>query len=518
MSTQAVTEGLAFPVDPRVEVDSDKDDTLGRKNAIASVATAALDKSAPRAAPEKSMFSTFSESFTWGVSSVVKSFSSVFKKEFPFDKLITRAEQLFKDRKSIQAERLVDKDLKGFCKDHLKGPYVNDASSQALFQKLRKVILDIEYRTSPEEILKVKTELCHRVVQNFTEMQEEILTRASRDFQKPDFMTKFGIAEGDSIASIELLGDETHNHGRIPARIRFASGAEVIYKPRSMHVEHTLYNSESGVCTGAGLGSYHVMCEDDELGEYGYSEFLHNTEEANTFSTPEELSEYYQKLSKLESIAQELGITDLHLMNVIVKDKIPYIIDAEVYLNPTQIDLPFQTSLFCQKFGVAFNFDLGMPDGSTRGNNRLWFTKELGSKFKYPKRNLTEEELKKAGVDFTDIRTLTSLTEAEQEICKNAKSSLAERPGRFVPVSTKVLKDSLNYINPHSKKSISDFIVSQIKPDLALYGFKIIVPHEHFAELLEEDYLNHDVPTFTFDSRRNVVLCKGQVIAGIPRK
>lgn len=482
----------------------------------ASAYSAALHEtaSASSASGGKSVFRMLSDSVSEGISSISRTFTSVFKSEFQLERVIARAEQFYASSQWAEGNAFLDRALRQFCETQLKGPFANEASSEALFQKLKIIIMDVDYGVSPEVLIKAKTELCETVVRNFNQMQEEVLTRAARDFKKTEFIDKFGLAEGDTIASVELLGDETHNHGRIPARIRFTSGAEVIYKPRSMHVENTLYNRENGICTIAGLGSYSVMCESDDSGEYGYSEFLHNEKEANTFSDPQDLVEYYQKLSKLELIAQELGITDLHLLNVIVKDKVPYIIDAEVYLNPEQEENPFETLLFSKEHGAAYYFDLDIRDGSGIGNNRLWFAGEIGEKLGHPKR-IRDDDLRDVGVDLESIRPSVRLTEEEKGACAEAKATLARRPGRFVPVSTRNLKLSLRCINPESDEQLGGFIEHELARNLKDYGMELIFPkpYTHLAELIKEDFLNNDVPSFNYDSRSDVVIYKGEVIA-----
>ncbi|MEH1099587.1 type 2 lanthipeptide synthetase LanM family protein [Micromonospora sp. CPCC 205561] len=133
------------------------------------------------------------------------------------------------------------------------------------------------------------------------------------------------------LAGFEVAGD-SHGRGRAVAILRFASGARVIYRPRSVAV-HVHFNEVLGWLNGLlpelELRTLTVLARDG----YGWIEAVDRA----ACSDVEQVGGFYRRQGVLLGLLYPLGMTDIHHENVIACGDQPVLVDVETLLHP---DLP----------------------------------------------------------------------------------------------------------------------------------------------------------------------------------
>ncbi|NBW41803.1 type 2 lantipeptide synthetase LanM [bacterium] len=138
----------------------------------------------------------------------------------------------------------------------------------------------------------------------------------------------FEIATDESVTSVNLGAGDLHRGGKSVAIISFATGKQLVYKPRSLALDQAF--------TGfveffrARLKSLRITVPHSlDRGEYGWSEFLEYLPSNSSGS----VKEYYLQCGMLTAIWHLLGGTDLHHENIIVRDNHPCVVDVETLLH-----------------------------------------------------------------------------------------------------------------------------------------------------------------------------------------
>ncbi|HEV2062957.1 MAG TPA: type 2 lanthipeptide synthetase LanM family protein, partial [Thermoanaerobaculia bacterium] len=137
---------------------------------------------------------------------------------------------------------------------------------------------------------------------------------------------RFGAA--GALCEIETGLSDRHADGRTVARLRFAEGPNIVYKPRSVAIEAAWsallsWLSENG---GEPPPAPRVL----ERAGYGFVEFLEPCELAGA----REARDYFRKAGALLCLAWVAGLDDLHRENVIATRGGPALIDTETALQP----------------------------------------------------------------------------------------------------------------------------------------------------------------------------------------
>ena len=201
------------------------------------------------------------------------------------------------------------------------------------------------------------------IEQKFGEAADRII----RDLDTEEFTAFFCLLKGAQPGALEVLGEETHNRGRSPlsVTISFNERPAVVYKPRSVISEYLLCNEDTSLFANLGLSTYKVF----NKGDYGYCEYLMNSEETNTFHEHEEIKNLIIEYGKIDKIAKGLGLSDLHSENIILPNKRPCLTDTEIILLPTNVSA-YESHLFAQERPGALAW-------SPKTKNRIWLTNEL---------------------------------------------------------------------------------------------------------------------------------------------
>ncbi|HEX8360142.1 MAG TPA: type 2 lanthipeptide synthetase LanM, partial [Longimicrobium sp.] len=143
---------------------------------------------------------------------------------------------------------------------------------------------------------------------------------------------RFGGGEPGQIVSLRTSRGETHCAGRTVAFVGFASGLEVMYKPRSMKVDLAFYGLLEWL-RERGLAPDQRTLRVLDRGEYGWVEFIR----PEPLASAEEVSDYYERAGTLLCLAYLLGAGDLHSENMIAVGAHPVPIDLETLMLGTPV-------------------------------------------------------------------------------------------------------------------------------------------------------------------------------------
>lgn len=123
------------------------------------------------------------------------------------------------------------------------------------------------------------------------------------------------------------LGD-THRGGRSVARLEFACGRKLIYKPRNLQIDIHFGELVNWVCAGAGITL--LTPKTLQRGDYGWVEFIDPRECVDQA----EVDLYYQRLGNWLALLYLLEGTDFHYENLIADGPHPMLIDLESFFHP----------------------------------------------------------------------------------------------------------------------------------------------------------------------------------------
>ncbi|HEY2494349.1 MAG TPA: type 2 lanthipeptide synthetase LanM family protein [Paenibacillus sp.] len=156
----------------------------------------------------------------------------------------------------------------------------------------------------------------------------EIIVHYSSDWKK--FKAKLGNGcEYDCLTGIEIGAGDTHNTGKSVAILKFNSGAKLVYKPHSLHIDEC-YRDMIDWINKRGfkylLSSPNVL----DCGAYGYHEFISH----NPCQSIMEVEQFYYRLGALTALCYACGATDYHSENIIASGAQPVLIDLETIFTP----------------------------------------------------------------------------------------------------------------------------------------------------------------------------------------
>jgi lantibiotic modifying enzyme len=137
--------------------------------------------------------------------------------------------------------------------------------------------------------------------------------------------------EPGRLVDIQVGDADVHDGHREVLIIIFADGFRVVYKPRSLALDHAFselldWLHQRGLSPA--MLSHRVLCRDG----YGWAEFIAHRLAADHL----ELESFYRRMGALACIAYVMGATDLHHGNLIAHGDHPILIDLETlfHANP----------------------------------------------------------------------------------------------------------------------------------------------------------------------------------------
>lgn len=135
------------------------------------------------------------------------------------------------------------------------------------------------------------------------------------------------------LKALNLGQGDLHAGGQTVARLTL-DGGEVMYKPRSLRIDHALETLLAKVF-GAGDQRIRVPAVIDR-GEYGWAAFVTH----RYCDNDAELRQFYQGLGHWLAILRLLGGTDIHQENLIAAGAVPVVIDVESLFAATPAGEP----------------------------------------------------------------------------------------------------------------------------------------------------------------------------------
>jgi hypothetical protein len=458
----------------------------------------------------KIFFSSISGIFLLGGAYALYSFRKPTLPLFSIKKVVQNTHAYIKVDKDREAKIYVNNFIKAYLISSVITVQLGSESRDSFLQHLSEKILDV---VNMEEALKSsKIIMIENILSNFVSFINQIKNRVERDINQGN-LRYFNITEDDTLVEMLAVGKETHCKGKIPFKLIFGSGEEIIYKPRSMLPELLLCDEDRGLLNTFGFGTYKVLDLEDEFSRpdsfYSYCDVLKNTQDNNTIANNEELKGYYKKLCVLEKIAQRLRISDLHYLNMITSNKSPYLIDVEVFLIPNFDHVG--SGIFSSKDGAAYWFDCsGGSDPSFRGLNRLWFTdryqqeisgNENAVQLSYM---ITDEQLKIADINVKNLlENIDMFQESDSEYetrIQEIHETLEHTRGRVVLLNTSYLNNITSRIDPAQEEGIL-YLVEAIQEEVEMLQLTFHVDNlEQIKKQICLDCFNRDIPVFYYNS------------------
>ncbi|THA23949.1 type 2 lantipeptide synthetase LanM [Streptomyces sp. RKND-216] len=151
--------------------------------------------------------------------------------------------------------------------------------------------------------------------------------RADRDALRT---TLFGGHDPGPVVEVDLGQGDTHDRGRSVAKLRFASGARVVYKPRST-AQHApldrMIHWLNGKVPGLALQTLTTL---DRPG-YGWVEHV----ERRPCDEDADVDRFYRRQGALLALLHAVEGVDMHCENLIACADQPVLVDVETLLHPS---------------------------------------------------------------------------------------------------------------------------------------------------------------------------------------
>ncbi|MDC0712072.1 type 2 lanthipeptide synthetase LanM family protein [Stigmatella sp. ncwal1] len=121
---------------------------------------------------------------------------------------------------------------------------------------------------------------------------------------------------------------DLHRGGRGVFLLRFGSGLRLVYKPKSLAVDHRFQRLLHGL-NGAGLRHPHRVLTVLDRGGHGWVEFV----EAGGCDSREALQRFYWRQGSFLAVLHLLSAVDFHLENLIASGEFPVLVDLEALFH-----------------------------------------------------------------------------------------------------------------------------------------------------------------------------------------
>ena len=159
-------------------------------------------------------------------------------------------------------------------------------------------------------------------IQRWVTTSLEFLQRLDDDWQ--EICRRFQLKEPGKLIEIQRGAGDNHRGGRSVFILKFESGWQLVYKPRSLAVdEHfqelLLWLNQQG--THPPFATLKIL----NRGNYGWMEFV----KARTCTSTKEIERFYQRQGGYLALLYVLSATDFHFENLIAVGEHPMLIDLE---------------------------------------------------------------------------------------------------------------------------------------------------------------------------------------------
>jgi type 2 lantibiotic biosynthesis protein LanM len=181
-----------------------------------------------------------------------------------------------------------------------------------------------------DEILREYPVLARQVLLDlelFREAIREVFAQLAADW--PEIVARlFGGQDPGPLTALDGGAGDRHRRGRSVRILSFASGARLVYKPRSLAVEAHFQELLAWINSlgGPGFRTLGVL----DRGDHGWMEFA----AFEPCRSPEEVARFHERLGGLLAVLYALAATDCHYENLIAAGEHPVVVDLESLFHP----------------------------------------------------------------------------------------------------------------------------------------------------------------------------------------
>ncbi len=162
----------------------------------------------------------------------------------------------------------------------------------------------------------------------FREATAEVFSHLAADW--PAIVERFFAGKDPGpLTALDGGAGDRHRRGRAVRLLTFASGARLVYKPRSLAVEAHFQDLLAWVNAQGGHRGFRTLAVLDR-GEYGWMEFA----AAEPCQSPAEVARFHERLGGLLAVLYALAATDCHYENLIAAGEHPVVVDLESLFHP----------------------------------------------------------------------------------------------------------------------------------------------------------------------------------------
>lgn len=133
------------------------------------------------------------------------------------------------------------------------------------------------------------------------------------------------------LVGMQVLQRTTKRGGRAVVAPAFASGAKIVYKPRSLAVE-IRFQQLLAWLNGAGFAPDFKRLRMHDLGTHGWMEWVHPADCADEVA----LRRFYRRQGAYLALLYALEATDIHMSNIIAAGEHPLLVDMEALFHPRE--------------------------------------------------------------------------------------------------------------------------------------------------------------------------------------
>ncbi|MBX9792500.1 MAG: type 2 lantipeptide synthetase LanM [Pirellulales bacterium] len=152
----------------------------------------------------------------------------------------------------------------------------------------------------------------------------------------PRLRETFRLQEAGELVALAGAAGDRHAEGQSVQILRFASGARLVYKPKSLAAEAG-FQSLLTWCNERGANPPLRTLGILDCGDHSWVEFV----EAHACQTADEVRRFYQRQGAYLALLYVVGATDLHFENLVAAGEHPMFIDLEAIFHqrPTREEL-----------------------------------------------------------------------------------------------------------------------------------------------------------------------------------
>jgi type 2 lantibiotic biosynthesis protein LanM len=162
-------------------------------------------------------------------------------------------------------------------------------------------------------------------IETWVQAAREFLSRLAEDWI--NLRTFPAWKADDTLTAVKPVGDP-HRGGRRVMLLRFASGFEITYKPRSLAAEGNFQKLLLWVNERAPSVSLRSMKVLDR-GDYGWEEMVRS----RRCTSPESVAAFYRRQGAELALLRTLGAVDMHYDNIVADAEQPMLVDLETLFH-----------------------------------------------------------------------------------------------------------------------------------------------------------------------------------------